>query len=136
MDGFYAAYLTGRGGNTIVLLAIKSNSIVGVDAGGMKYDGRVETATHGGRAGPGCLNNNSASISGASAWVRPPRGAEEDGSRLDPGCSRQGSNADGGYCKNRDTDQLSFAPHLRFRRPADSRVARGNPTPTPSENRT
>ncbi len=30
------------------------------------------------RAGSGCLNNNSASISGASAGVRPPRGAEED----------------------------------------------------------
>lgn len=42
MDGFYAAYLTGRGGNTVVLLAIKSNSIVGVDAGGMKYDLRSQ----------------------------------------------------------------------------------------------
>ena len=30
--------------------------------------------------------------------VRPPRGAEEDRSRLDPGCDRQGSNADGGHC--------------------------------------
>src|SRR5882672_4579634 len=29
------------------------------------------------RAGPGCLNKNSASISGASAGVRPPRGAAE-----------------------------------------------------------
>src|SRR5712671_3213322 len=37
------------------------------------------------RAGSGCLNNNSASISGASAGVRPPRGAEDDRSRLDPG---------------------------------------------------
>src|SRR5712664_4922435 len=50
------------------------------------------------RAGPGCLNRISASISGASAGVRPPRGAEEDRSRLDPGCDRQGSNADGGHC--------------------------------------
>src|ERR1700730_3859351 len=33
------------------------------------------------RAGSGCLNNNSASISGASAGVRPPRGAEENRSR-------------------------------------------------------
>jgi hypothetical protein len=48
MDGFYAGYLTGRGGNSVVLLAIKSNSIVGVDAGGMKYDGSVEPATNGG----------------------------------------------------------------------------------------
>jgi hypothetical protein len=47
MDGFYAAYLTGRGGNTVVLLAIKSNSIVGVDAGGLKYDGNVEPTTGG-----------------------------------------------------------------------------------------
>src|SRR5216683_7481031 len=45
------------------------------------------------RAGPGCLNRISASISGASAGVRPPRGAEEDRSRLDPGCGRQGSSA-------------------------------------------
>src|SRR6266568_1895544 len=50
------------------------------------------------RAGPGCLNRISASISGASAGVKPPRGAEEDRSRLDPGCGRQGSNADGGHC--------------------------------------
>jgi hypothetical protein len=48
MDGFYAGYLTGRGGNSVVLLAIKSNSIVGVDAGGMKYDGSVEPAANGG----------------------------------------------------------------------------------------
>ena len=88
------------------------------------------------RAGPGCLNNNSASISGASAGVRPPRGAEEDRSRLDPGCGRQGSNAVVARYKSRDIDQSSFAPQRRFRRLADSRVARGNPTPTPSENRT
>ena len=71
------------------------------------------------RAGPGCLNRISASISGASAGVKPPRGAEEDRSRLDPGCGRQGSNADGGHYKSRDTDQSSFAPHRRFRRLAD-----------------
>lgn len=47
MDGFYAAYLTGRGGNSVVLLAIKSNSIVGVDAAGMKYDGSVTPANNG-----------------------------------------------------------------------------------------
>jgi hypothetical protein len=47
MDGFYAAYLTGRGGNSVVLLAIKSNSIVGVDAGGLKYDGSVTPANNG-----------------------------------------------------------------------------------------
>src|SRR5215510_3347808 len=48
MDGFYAAYLTGRGGSTVLLLAIKSGSLIGVDAGGLKYDGTVETATDGG----------------------------------------------------------------------------------------
>ena len=52
------------------------------------------------RTGPGCLNKNSASISGASAGVRPPRGAGEDRSRLDPGCGRQGSNAVVVRCKN------------------------------------
>src|SRR6266436_5932311 len=43
----------------------------------------------------------SASISGASAGVRPPRGAEEDRSRLDPGCGRQGSNVGDGDCTTR-----------------------------------
>jgi hypothetical protein len=42
----YANYLTGRGGNSVVLLAIKSNLIVGVDAGEMKYDGSVEAAAN------------------------------------------------------------------------------------------
>src|SRR5712664_4581799 len=60
------------------------------------------------RAGPGCLNRISASISGASAGVRPPRGAEEDRSRLDPGCDRQGSNAVVARCKSRDIEQSSF----------------------------
>jgi hypothetical protein len=68
---------------------------------------------------PSCLNRISASISGASAGVRPPRGAEEDRSRLDPGCGRQGSNAVVARCKSRDIDQSSFAPHRRFRRLAD-----------------
>src|SRR5258707_12079174 len=71
------------------------------------------------RAGSGCLNNNSASISGASAGVRPPRGAEENRSRLDRGCGRQGSNAVVARCKSRDIDQSSFGPHRRFRRLAD-----------------
>src|SRR6266550_6891888 len=70
-------------------------------------------------AGPGCLNKNSASISGASAGVRPPRGAEEDRSKLDPGCGGQDSNAVVARCKSRDIDQSSFAPHRRFRRLAD-----------------
>jgi hypothetical protein len=48
MDGFYAAFLTGRGGNTIVLFAIKSTVLVGVDAGGVKYDGSVQPLSDGG----------------------------------------------------------------------------------------
>jgi len=48
LDGFYAAYLTGRAGNTVVLLAIKSGSLVGAAAGGLKYDGTVEPRTDGG----------------------------------------------------------------------------------------
>jgi hypothetical protein len=47
MDGFYAAYLTGRGGNSLVLFAVKANSVVGVDVGGMKYDGSIEVAANG-----------------------------------------------------------------------------------------
>jgi hypothetical protein len=47
MDGFYAAFLTGRGGNSIILLAIKSGSIIGVDIAGLKYDGSIETAADG-----------------------------------------------------------------------------------------
>src|SRR6202043_2850863 len=51
------------------------------------------------RAGPGCLNRISASISGASAGVRLPDGAAAGGSRLDPACCRQGSNVGGGNYK-------------------------------------
>lgn len=42
MDGFYAAFLTGRGGNAIVLFVIRSTALIGVDAGGLKYDGTVQ----------------------------------------------------------------------------------------------
>ena len=48
MDGFYAAYLTGRAGNGVVLFAIKDGRLVGVDAGGMKYAGRWEPKANGG----------------------------------------------------------------------------------------
>jgi hypothetical protein len=41
MDGFYAAFLTGRGGQSVVLLAIKAGKIVGVDVGGLKYVGSI-----------------------------------------------------------------------------------------------
>ena len=47
MDGFYVAYLTGRGGNSVLLFALKSGALIGVDAGGMKYNGHVEQASNG-----------------------------------------------------------------------------------------
>lgn len=47
MDGFYVAYLTGRGGNSVLLFAIKSLTMIGVDVGGMRYSGHVERATNG-----------------------------------------------------------------------------------------
>lgn len=47
MEGFYVAYLAGRGGNTLLLFAVHSSILVGVDAGGMKYDGTVEKGPHG-----------------------------------------------------------------------------------------
>jgi hypothetical protein len=47
MDGFYVAYLTGRGGNSVLLFAIRSSTLVGVDVGGMKYDGHVDKAANG-----------------------------------------------------------------------------------------
>jgi hypothetical protein len=42
-----------------------------------KAQGRTADAEPLFRAGPGCLNRFSASISGASAGIRPPRGAAE-----------------------------------------------------------
>ena len=47
MDGFYVAYLTGRGGNSVILFAIKASIVIGVDVGGMKYNGRVDQETNG-----------------------------------------------------------------------------------------
>jgi hypothetical protein len=47
MDGIYVAYLTGRGGNSVLMFAIKSNTIIGADVGGMKYDGRAEQLPNG-----------------------------------------------------------------------------------------
>src|ERR1700682_1321617 len=41
MDGFYVAYVTGRAGNAVVLLAIRGTTLSGVDAGGLKYDGQI-----------------------------------------------------------------------------------------------
>jgi hypothetical protein len=55
----------------------------------------------GNRGGPGCLNNFSASISGASAGVRLPSGGAAVCSKLDRASCRQGSSAGVVYCKSR-----------------------------------
>ena len=39
MNGFYAAYLTGTVGQGFAMLVFKDGTIVGVDSGGVKYDG-------------------------------------------------------------------------------------------------
>ncbi len=48
MDGIYVAYLTGRGGNSVLLFAIKSKTVIGADVGGMKYNGHIEQLPNGG----------------------------------------------------------------------------------------
>ena len=52
------------------------------------------------RAGPGCLNRFSASISGTSAMVRLPSGRAAVGRRLDWVSCRQGSNVVSGHCRS------------------------------------
>ncbi len=47
MDGIYAAYLSGRNGQSMVLLAIKGNKIVGADVGGLKYTGIINQISNG-----------------------------------------------------------------------------------------
>ena len=47
MEGFYAAYLTGRTGSTLLMFAIRGNDLIGVDAGGLKYDGKVVQTNQG-----------------------------------------------------------------------------------------
>ncbi len=39
IDGFYAAYLTGSATQGLAMLVFRNGTIVGVDAGGVKYDG-------------------------------------------------------------------------------------------------
>src|SRR5664279_1978943 len=39
INGFYAAYLTGSGGQGFAMLVFRNGTIVGVDAGGAQYDG-------------------------------------------------------------------------------------------------
>jgi hypothetical protein len=47
MDGFYAAYVTGHAGVGVLLLAIRGTTLVGVDAGGIKYDGQITPTERG-----------------------------------------------------------------------------------------
>ena len=47
MDGFYCAYLTGRNGTGLLLFAIREDTFIGVDAGGIKYDGRIRARPDG-----------------------------------------------------------------------------------------
>jgi hypothetical protein len=47
IDGFYAAYLTGSDSQGLVMLIFRSGTIVGVDAAGVKYDGRYNDTTNG-----------------------------------------------------------------------------------------
>ena len=42
MNGIYAAYVTGKAGNSIILFVIINGTNTGVDVGGMKYDGSIK----------------------------------------------------------------------------------------------
>ena len=64
----------------------------------------------------------------------PPRGAA-GGSKPRPASFGQGSNVTAGHCRNSDGGRWKPARRRRCRRHEDSRVARGNRTPTPSQNR-
>ncbi len=41
MEGFYAAYLTGRAGTSVLLFVIRGEDLIGVDVGGLKYEGKL-----------------------------------------------------------------------------------------------
>jgi hypothetical protein len=47
MDGFFAVYVTGRSGVSLVLLASKGGRLVGADIGGLKYDGEIASKPDG-----------------------------------------------------------------------------------------
>lgn len=47
----YAAYFTGNHGNSIGLFYIDDANLLGIDVGGMKYDGRLEINEGGGLSG-------------------------------------------------------------------------------------
>ena len=47
INGFYAAYLTGNGGQGLAMVIFRNGKIVGVDVGGAKYDGIYSGADKG-----------------------------------------------------------------------------------------
>jgi hypothetical protein len=47
IDGFYAIYITGAAQQGFAMLVFKDRKIVGVDAGGVKYDGAYSDAEKG-----------------------------------------------------------------------------------------
>ena len=47
INGFYAAFLTGTGGQGFVMLIFRNGNIIGVDASGVHYDGAYVEATGG-----------------------------------------------------------------------------------------
>ena len=47
MDGFYVAYITARAGVGIILWVIRGFTMVGVDAGGLIYDGELSRTEKG-----------------------------------------------------------------------------------------
>jgi hypothetical protein len=47
IDGFYAAYLTGSGGQGFGMFVFRNGTIIGADAGGAKYDGTYKDIANG-----------------------------------------------------------------------------------------
>jgi hypothetical protein len=47
LDGFYAVYLTGSASQGFAMFVFQSGVIVGVDVGGLKYDGTYKTTDNG-----------------------------------------------------------------------------------------
>lgn len=47
MEGFYVTYVTARAGTAIILWVIRGTTMVGVDAGGLKYDGELTQTQNG-----------------------------------------------------------------------------------------
>ena len=46
IDGFYAAYLSAKAGHAFAMLVFRRGTIVGVDAGGVAFDGRYTEETN------------------------------------------------------------------------------------------